>query len=334
MMRHLRGDGAHNALNLGPYYEHAVAHMKAIVLDPDLLIGPNASYMTGSLDGKAWERPEAIYRIISMHRRGELPQLRKVVVVFFTGGAVSLSENTAKEFKSIEPLSAREHGLAACRSTNDHNEGSLGRFRVRKRAAPSKSELTYNAETMYADNSTHRFYSTLSIADRTFIRSRARALNLAGLEKQNHIRQAEHDVQVVEANKLAVAAKAAKAAEEAARIDAFKPHLERSYWDAVITGNEATTTDDIRAELRWHNRHNKAVKPTKFSRAVQGSKNRHNLNKQELLAAVRIAVNAYIAAASTISEQPANQEGDVMDVDVDEGGYDSEDECLLHSRNT
>jgi hypothetical protein len=126
----------------------------------------------------------------------------------------------------------------------------------------------YSAKMMYAKNSMHWFYSTLSIANRAFICSQAHTLNLAGLKKQNHICQAEHDVQVVEANKLAGAAKAAKAAKEAARIDTFKPHLKQSYWDAVITGNEATITNDIRAELCWHNCHNKAVKPTKFSRAV------------------------------------------------------------------
>ena len=41
-----------NVLKLGPLHERVKSHLYKIIADPNLLLGPDTSYETGSLDGK------------------------------------------------------------------------------------------------------------------------------------------------------------------------------------------------------------------------------------------------------------------------------------------
>ncbi|THU76997.1 hypothetical protein K435DRAFT_584158, partial [Dendrothele bispora CBS 962.96] len=57
------GEWQLNALDLGPLHEQFTEFCKRIGNNPELLLGPNASYIAGSLDGKPWHHPEAFYTI-------------------------------------------------------------------------------------------------------------------------------------------------------------------------------------------------------------------------------------------------------------------------------
>ena len=84
-MRQVRGPGAEetNLLDLGPVHDKVIAHCRAIINNPDLLLSPEASYLTGSFDGQLWECPDAFYAVHAL--APHLPHLRGVTVVFFEG---------------------------------------------------------------------------------------------------------------------------------------------------------------------------------------------------------------------------------------------------------
>ena len=44
-----------NVLDLGPLHEQVKAYCKKIITDPDLLLSPSVTYITGAMDGKLWE---------------------------------------------------------------------------------------------------------------------------------------------------------------------------------------------------------------------------------------------------------------------------------------
>jgi hypothetical protein len=54
-----------NLLDLGPVHNKVKAHCRAIIANPDLLISATTSYKTGSIDRKIWERPDAVYAVLS-----------------------------------------------------------------------------------------------------------------------------------------------------------------------------------------------------------------------------------------------------------------------------
>ena len=67
-MRQVRGPKQvhKNILDLSPLHKQVKTHCKKIIADPDLLLSPSASYVTGAMDGKLWERPEAVYAVQKM----------------------------------------------------------------------------------------------------------------------------------------------------------------------------------------------------------------------------------------------------------------------------
>ena len=77
----VRADSSSNHLDLGPLHNDVKAHCQAIIDNPDLLLGEEASNQTGALYGAPWERPEAFYAIHAM--KASLPHLRELLVAMF-----------------------------------------------------------------------------------------------------------------------------------------------------------------------------------------------------------------------------------------------------------
>ncbi|KAI0724950.1 hypothetical protein C8Q72DRAFT_749613, partial [Fomitopsis betulina] len=72
-----------NGLTFGPLHDRVKRHIAKLIEDPDLLLGPSATYETGSLDAIAWVRPDVILAIREMSPR--LPVLRPMLVAFLKG---------------------------------------------------------------------------------------------------------------------------------------------------------------------------------------------------------------------------------------------------------
>lgn len=124
-MRQFRGpEQEHqNILDLEPLHMKVKAHCQRM---PDLLLAADASYELGLMDGKLWQRPEAVYAVQS--KTSTLPYIRGTLVAFFEGALTTWKRFTS-EF-------AKERQKAFMKTTNDDNEGVLGAYRVAMRKAP------------------------------------------------------------------------------------------------------------------------------------------------------------------------------------------------------
>lgn len=84
---------AENMMTLSPLHKKVQAHITRIINDPDFLIGDNASFEMGTLDGKEWEYPAIFEKIQSM--KSTMPYLKPLLVQFHTGAL-----ETRKQFMS------------------------------------------------------------------------------------------------------------------------------------------------------------------------------------------------------------------------------------------
>ena len=82
-MKQVHGNPETSALDLGPLHDDVKSHCKKIIENPGLLLDLDATYVSGALYGKPWERPEAFYAIHSM--LPTLPHLSGALVAFFEG---------------------------------------------------------------------------------------------------------------------------------------------------------------------------------------------------------------------------------------------------------
>jgi len=79
------GDKQNNMLDLGDFHHKVHKHMQDLIRTPDLLIGSDSTYKTGSLDGKEWHNPEVVAAIMEI--APQLPLLRDLLIVFLNGAS-------------------------------------------------------------------------------------------------------------------------------------------------------------------------------------------------------------------------------------------------------
>ncbi|KAF8801016.1 hypothetical protein BYT27DRAFT_7216447 [Phlegmacium glaucopus] len=144
-------------LDLGDFHHKVYKHMQDLIDNPDLLIGSDATHITGSLDGEEWQNPKVMAAIMEM--MPELPLLRDLLVAFLVGGKETW-ERFISEFAPgglIDEATAEEKERAWMPSTNDVNEGALGSFHVLMRRQPQLTLLSHNALAMFFQNDTAAF---------------------------------------------------------------------------------------------------------------------------------------------------------------------------------
>ncbi|KAJ7192550.1 hypothetical protein GGX14DRAFT_335942, partial [Mycena pura] len=127
-----------------------------VIADPDIIMGPNLSYATASMDGKPWERPEAMYAAHAL-----LPTLPRnevqVVLVEFLKGAQKRWRRFGSDILETQ-LTDAQKCKAMMPATNDANEGWLGaQARVALRRAPNARLEFINAKSQYKHNDTAEF---------------------------------------------------------------------------------------------------------------------------------------------------------------------------------
>ena len=183
-MRAVRGPDqlSANILDQGPLHERVKLHCRRIIDNPDLLLSPNTSYATGTLDGQPWDCPEVIYTILRM--APSLPHLQGALVAFFTG-ALETWKRFSPEFAGFSSLSESERNSAWMRNTNDDNEGALGHARVRDRQAPRETTHQYNARQKgKVNNDTGHGKRKHNDKMKQYVRKRARVLDSSALPQQ------------------------------------------------------------------------------------------------------------------------------------------------------
>ncbi|KAF7982031.1 hypothetical protein HWV62_30288 [Athelia sp. TMB] len=195
-MRQVCGAGAidTNNCDLGPLHDKVLAHCQTIISNPDLLLSPDASYNTGSLDGEQWQRPDAMYAVWALMPK--LPHLRPILVAFFEGAAetwLRFITEYAPDSR-IASASAAECQRAYLPPTNDINEGALGQMRVMSRHAPNSTLESQNARSMYHKNNTGAFIDKcLGPEDQAYLWRKAREMDSSGAARKRRKEQADHD---------------------------------------------------------------------------------------------------------------------------------------------
>ena len=137
-----------NGLDLGGEFDRLLKHLKAIVDDPDILIGPDVSWAAATLDGQPWYDPEPI--AIILHDRGRYPHLRSALVAFFKGALETWKSFTRDILGNPKVLTAtpEQRYMAFRRPANDLNEGALGHLRRAYRAFSCLTFKQLNARLM------------------------------------------------------------------------------------------------------------------------------------------------------------------------------------------
>lgn len=235
-----------NHLSLGPLHDRVKAHIRALIADPDLLLDPNASHVSGALDGKAWEHPEAF---IAVHKLiPHLPHVRDGLVEFLIG-ALETWERFSAEFRpdgAIAQLSENQQSKVFMAATNDANEGALGSFRVEMRQATNMSLGQWNARAMYKKNSTTTYMSSLDPETLKYLRAKYRVVDASGIEKERRDVLAKAAAEAAETRKAHRQVTAAKKTTRLTALRNLVPILDNT----ALTS--ALRVADIQQQLRWH----------------------------------------------------------------------------------
>ncbi|KAL7282534.1 hypothetical protein ACG7TL_004005 [Trametes sanguinea] len=314
-IREARGpqDGLTNHLSLGPLHDRVKAHIARLIADPELLLAPDASYETGSLDGRLWERPEVI---ISVHQlMSKLPHLRNALVEFLKGSLETWGRFTA-EFApggTIAKLTESLRQLAWMPSTNDGNEGALGAFRVGARNAPNMSLSQHNAREMYKLNDTSTYIATSATpAEHCFYRKEARRIDSSGLEKMRRADVAAESERVAKRRKGEREVRAAKKAARREKLESVQVIT-----DLLRLTMERTMVKLLDEQLNWHRMF-----------IDVGPKEEKNIPMKKLLPTKELKLKALVAAVERYLSVPRPDIGltvSSMDDVVEDDGYSSEE---------
>lgn len=218
-----------NMLDMGPLHEKVGQHMEKIMENPKLLISKDATYKTGTLDGKMWNRPGAVAAVLEI--APTLPYLEGALLEFFKGALEGWKRFTSEfaEGGLIDTSTATERDLAWMPPTNDANEGILGTYRVFMRNKPSTSLHQFNAQAMFHRNDTALFMDEeFTPDDHAYIRKAAREADGSGLERQRRKVIIEHGEKEVELKREKDKARAEKDAAKVTRVSKVVLILDRT----------------------------------------------------------------------------------------------------------
>ena len=256
-MRQVRGPNATetNLLDMGPVHDKVIAHCRAIIDNPDLLLSSEASYTTGSMDGVIWEQPDAFYAVHAL--ASGLPHLRGAMIAFFEGALDTWLRFTSEYQPDglIASASAAERLRAYMLPTNDDNEGGLGEKRVTTRHAPNMTLESHNARATYRKNNTSAFIrKTLTLTDWKYLRRKACEIDSSGMAKKRREIQAAAQQDTVEKKRKATAERKAAHSAKCAKIDAVVARL-----DVQSIQDAPGTNADLDLQLEWHRRQDTLV---------------------------------------------------------------------------
>jgi hypothetical protein len=153
-----------------------------------------ATFTTGAMDGKEWEKPGVVDAILK--RASELPHLSHVLVVFFKGACGTWKRFTT-EFTPggvIDSATDLQKELAWMPATNDVNKGMLGSLRQFSRFNPRITLHMFNALATFQRNDTQPFMNKkFQEDDHKFLMQMCREIDGSGLEAKRQDRNVEYN---------------------------------------------------------------------------------------------------------------------------------------------
>jgi hypothetical protein len=296
-MREIRGPfrANDNVLLLGELHQRVIRHIDTLIKEPERLIGPNASYSTGSLDGNGWERPEAFYAV--QRYAQDLPHLKELLVAF-----LEAARDTWKRFSAeyeaggdIAAATPEQIDKAWMESTNDLSEGSFATFRQTARRNPTMSLVQYNSRQMYKFNDTSEYIRSLSPEMRKFLRKVTRRQDESGANRETKLALARHKEQVSIAKAAKARADAEKMQAEIDEINRVHPVLSSDELDFLLSEPRGSASyvsvQKLNMQLKWQKRYG-------VKEVVTGSVDSWG-NRDAKIALLRTAISACNTAGIT-----------------------------------
>jgi hypothetical protein len=316
-----------NALDLAEFHAKVISFCEAIAENTDLLLAPDASYKTGTLDGQPWEHPDVFYAIQRM--APTLPNLAGCLKAFMTGAADTW-KRFGEEYREdgvIARLSASARAKIYIHPTNDHNEGALGRLRRAVREAARLSLSAHNAKSKYTINDTRQFLRSPVVTEafRSWLRAEARRRIDSGRDIKRRLELIEHENVVVADKQAAEAKRKARAAEILAELQALTPLLDV---DEIRTSHKRIPVTEIVKNINWHRQFvqvgtipqktaiSKMSKEDKVTQLITAV---HRYNREIL---PRLQMLALAAMTAGVSGDEMGQEIPIVE------SWDAEDELL------
>ncbi|KAF9233214.1 hypothetical protein BU15DRAFT_54211 [Melanogaster broomeanus] len=249
-----------NILDLGPLHSRLVSHVKNLLANPDLVLSPEATFSSATLDGTPFERPEVIYVVQSLVQdKTHFPHIRPLFAAYLEG-ALETVERFSAEFApggAIAKSTGEQRKMARMNTTNDVNEGALGTLRVAMRRAPQMSLAHFNARTRYKRNRTGTYIKKfLNARARKYLRKKARVDDASGIERKRRDKQAKYDRELVLRNRMKDQKKKERQELAAAKMAAIVPRLTR---EEVVK----LRVPEIDVQIRWHRRFDAQVPAAK-----------------------------------------------------------------------
>ncbi|KDQ18614.1 hypothetical protein BOTBODRAFT_103772 [Botryobasidium botryosum FD-172 SS1] len=260
-MRTVRGpnQARTNLLELGPELMGVIAHIDKLDANIGLALGPEATYKTGALDGKPWERPDAFYAVQAL--APSLPHLEGAFHAFLKGARATWVRFTT-EFEPggrIDSASPSERHLAFMKPTNDDNEGALAAFKQGMYHTPRLTTQQFSATKMYRQNDTYSFMKRcFRPEDHQSVMQQTRVLDGSGIAEAERTAQAKHYAEVQAKKQQDDTDRQAKADAMNQKLDGLVLHL--NVPDLIV---HPPTCAILNLELDWHRRNGDKKVPMK-----------------------------------------------------------------------
>lgn len=246
-MRTVRGPDRPNLLDLGPLHDKVQAHLRQLIADPDLLIGPDASHVSGDLLGEESDEPAAF--LVVHELLATMPHIRGALVAFCEG-ALETWTRFSREFAPNGPIAGLTSSMRArayMPATNDWNEGEVGSWRVQSRHKPNLTLDQHNARRVMKQNGTGTYIASLEPVDRKWLRGAHREHNAEGIAQDGRRQIADAEAATAASNRIRQAASAAR---KTARLRTL---VEMNVIDDPDLPY-STTVKVICQQLAWHRR--------------------------------------------------------------------------------
>ena len=285
-----------NILELESFFQKKADFLQTIINNPQLWISQDFSYQVSSLNGQKWDK--WCFKVMESARNlaPQLQDLENAILAFVKGARDTFVDRFSDEFKKggdIDKMTPEERHALFFSSTNDINEGSLGRWRLGQRRRPAETLHKFNATFTSTQNGTEVFIAQkLTEEDHTYLRQKARERDANGLQKKLKMTQIKADEEKAKENRKETHRKEKGKTRAAVILETGK---NLTLTDAEIDG---LSVENLNRQLDFH-RDAEKNSPTAVGNTEKVPLKSHMKNKQDRVCELKKAVARHALRATT-----------------------------------
>ncbi|KAF9023347.1 hypothetical protein BDZ89DRAFT_1192387 [Hymenopellis radicata] len=249
-----------NQLDLPPTNDKAKALCRKVIADPGILCGSEVDYKTAALDGKQWQRPDAVYAARAMVSK--LPLVAECVKFTFEG-ALETWERFTEDERSQQRVGLTEQQKLnhLLKPTNDHSEGGAGQLKKAKQRAPNATMEFIDSKTRWGRNKPKGWVKKTGAENPhifDYARVTARTSDDSGQSKRKRIEIAEEAKDIATTYTRKRVKTKARRDEKQKELDACVP-IEDSRAFTDPTRLKSLRNSDLDLQIDWHRSQEKEV---------------------------------------------------------------------------